>query len=322
MKKLIVLRGGPSSEYEISLKTGKSIIDELSNDYHVTDVIIDKNGDWYHQGIQQDPARITRHTDCVINAMHGEYGEDGTVQRLLEKLAVPYTGPRVLGAAISMNKVQTKDIYKKHGIKTPLHAVVERQSDQSIDDITIDLFRKFPMPVILKPVGLGSSVGISIARDFESLKDTLTSLFIRYDKILVEEYIVGKEATVGVLEGFRDNKIYPFLPIEIVPPAGSDFFDADVKYDGSTTEISPGNFTKEEKELMQEWAILAHDILNLRHYSRTDFIIHPRRGIYVLETNSLPGLTAESLLPKSFESVGSNYKEFLDHIIDLAIQGK
>jgi D-alanine-D-alanine ligase len=323
-KKILVLRGGPSSEYEVSLKTGKSVIEKLSNKYEVTDVVIDKNGDWLVSGLIVKPEVICRNVDCVFNAMHGEYGEDGQVQEILEVLGIPFTGPKRLGAVLSMNKASSKEVYKQHGIKTPLHKVLKKPDTENeeagIEVQAMLVFRTFPMPLIIKPVGLGSSVGIEIVKTYDDLVQTMVKLYEQYDELLIEEYIEGREATVGVIDRFRDDKVYALLPIEIKVSDDYKFFDYDAKYSGGTEEISPGNFSKDESEAMQEVARLAHEVLGLRHYSRSDFIIHPKRGIYILETNSLPGLTEESLLPKSFEPVGSTYEEFLDHVITLALE--
>jgi|AntRauTorckE6833_2_1112554.scaffolds.fasta_scaffold00144_33 D-alanine-D-alanine ligase len=320
MKKIIVLRGGPSSEHEVSLKSGKSVINQLQDNYKITDIVIDKEGNWVASGIIVEPHKITRDIDCVFNAMHGEYGEDGTVQKLLEQLKVPYTGSSVLGSAVAMNKAMAKEIYKQHGIKTPIHKVINKTDN--VDGVAMDLYKSFPMPAVLKPVSSGSSVGVSITRDYKSLRETLISLFLRYEKVLIEEYIEGKEATVGIIEEFRDQKLYALPSVEIRKPADRDFFDYDAKYNDISQELCPGEFSPAEKELMQKMAIKSHQELGLRHYSRTDFRIHPKRGIYALETNSLPGLTGQSLMPKSLETVGIQYKEMLEHIINLAINQK
>ncbi|HMO78628.1 MAG TPA: D-alanine--D-alanine ligase [Candidatus Paceibacterota bacterium] len=318
-KKIVVIRGGPSNEHEVSMKTGRSVIDELSKENDVLDVVVDRSGIWVSGGSETSPEKVCANSDCVFNAMHGEYGEDGKVQRILENVGVPFTGPQKASAAISMNKKLTKDIYQKFGIKTPIYKVVKK-TDGDVHTIAIDIFRSFPMPVVIKPIASGSSVGVSIARDYKSLVETLISMFIQFDNLLIEEYISGKEATVGVIDKFRDQKIYAMLPVEIKIPQEKYFFDYEAKYSGKSEEICPGNFNNDEKEVLQRYSILAHDSLGLRHYSRTDFIIHPRRGIYALETNSLPGLTKESLFPKSLPPIGSNYKEFLDHVIELAMR--
>jgi len=319
-KQVTILRGGPSSEYEVSLKSGRAVIEKIAEKYNIKDIVIDKNGDWVLKGIVVKPESILNNTDVVLNAMHGEYGEDGQVQQILQTHKVPFTGPTTLGAKLSINKDASKKIYKKHGIKTPEHRLVENIGDPALQ--AFELFRSMPMPVIIKPVDLGSSVGLSIARDYKSLLETLISLYKRYDRLLVEEYIEGREATVGVIEKFRDKEIYPLLPIEIITPDHIELFDYDAKYSGEVSEVSPGNFNSDESKMLQELAVQAHEALGLRHYSRSDFILHPKRGIYLLETNSLPGLTDESLFPKSLEPVGSSFEEFLDHVIELALNGK
>jgi D-alanine-D-alanine ligase len=143
-------------------------------------------------------------------------------------------------------------------------------------------------------------------------------------KVIVEEFISGKEATCGVVEDFRGQKHYSLIPIEI--RHGRDFFDYHSKYNdiknGGAEEICPGNFSETERDALKQMAIGAHKALHLRHYSRSDFIVHPRRGIYILETNSLPGLTETSLLPKSLQAVGSNIKEFLSHLIKKTLEKK
>jgi D-alanine-D-alanine ligase len=324
--RIAVLRGGPSSEHHVSLKTGKAVMNTLSDDYMVIDIVIDKKGYWYRNGICYKPAKALKDIDVVFNAMHGEYGEDGRVQQILQAIKKPFTGPKALGAVLSINKAKAKDIYKNHGLKTPLHLVLERENFlNNTDAVAIEILRKIPLPLIVKPVDKGSSLGISVVRDFKSLIETLISLFVYTDKVLIEEYIKGKEGTIGVIEKFRGQEIYPLLPVEIVFTNSNnkkDFFDHDSKYSGETKYICPGAFSKKEKEEILKAGIIAHKELGLRHYSRTDFIVHPRRGIFILETNSLPGLTSTSLLPISLEAVGSNYKEFLNHVITLAYNDK
>lgn len=320
-RKIAILRGGPSSEHIVSLNTGRSVLDELCDDYHTTDVTIDKSGNWYVSGVCKEPGDILRQVDLVFNAMHGEYGEDGKVQQLLENLQIPFTGPKAFSAALSMDKAKTKEVYITHKLNTPLHKVLHKpDTEDKVAGIEVQamlIFKTFLMPVVIKPVCGGSSVGVSIARDYKSLVETLISVYIDNDKIIAEEYIEGKEATVAVIDQFRGKEYYSLLPVEIRTPKEKSFFDYEAKYTGITEEICPGSFTKEESIQLQEAAIIAHKILGLRHYSRTDFIVHPRRGIYLLETNSLPGLTKESLLPKSLDATGIKYKEFLDHVISL-----
>lgn len=320
--KVAVLRGGPSSEYDVSLKTGAGVLANLPEHYEAIDVLIDKKGVWHIQGLPIDQNHIGKRADVVFNAMHGEYGEDGTVQRFLELHHVPFTGSGSLASAMGMNKVLAKKSFVNAGIKTPVHRVVTKE-DYVPEQTAIDLYKTFPQPSVLKPVSGGSSVATSIAHTVDEIETALRKCFEVSDKVLVEEFIKGKEATCGVLENFRGQNIYPLLPIEIVPKSQK-FFDYEAKYssDNGADEICPGNFTKAESAKIQELALLAHKSIGARHYSRTDFIIHPKRGIYCLEINTLPGLTPQSLIPKAITAVGSSYSELLDHLIKLALKPK
>jgi D-alanine-D-alanine ligase len=326
-KKVGVLRGGPSSEYEVSLKTGKSVIDSLTSEpnladrYEVLDIFIDKTGTWHYLGKPITPNILFKMVDVVFNAMHGAYGEDGTVQAILDQYNIPYTGSESLASAISMNKVLTKKVYNNFKIKTPIHTLLQKDG-KNISLEAARLFRSFPMPVVVKPHNSGSSVGISIAGTLPELENAIYKAFDYSDTAIIEEYIAGKEATCGVVENFRDQEVYSLLPVEIRKPETATFFDFEAKYGGKSEEICPGNFTTEEKRMIQEVARDAHKALGLRHYSRSDFIIHPKRGIYILETNTLPGLTSESLLPKSLKAIGCSLPDFLDHLIKLALSGK
>lgn len=319
-KKVGVLRGGPSSEYEVSLKTGKSVIDNLSDRHEVLDIFIDKEGVWHYLGLPIKPENIFRRVDVIFNALHGAYGEDGTVQTLLDTFGVPYTGSTALASAVGMNKVLSKKAYKNSKLKTPLHAVISKKDNLNAE--VVKLFKSFPMPAVVKPVSGGSSVGTAIAKTLSDLETAVADALKYCDQALIEEFISGKEATCGVVDNFRNEIVYSLIPVEIRKPSDSSFFDYEAKYSGKSQEICPGNFTAEEKKVIQEMAKEAHKALGLRHYSRSDFIINPRRGIYILETNTLPGLTGESLMPKSLKAVGCSLPDFLDHLIGLALEKK
>jgi len=319
-KKVGVLRGGPSSEYEVSLKSGKSVLDSLADRYDVLDIFIDKEGTWHHLGVPIEPKNLFKKVDVIFNALHGAYGEDGTVQKLLDQFNIPYTGSTALASAVGMNKVLSKKVFKNYNLKTPLHTIIYRE-DNLIPKIT-EIFKSFPMPVVVKPVSGGSSVGTAIAKTLDDLAQAVTEALKYCDQAIIEEFIAGKEATCGVVDYFRDENPYALLPVEIRKPIDCAFFDYKAKYSGQSQEICPGNFTSEEKKIIQEMSRQAHQALGLRHYSRSDFIINPKRGIYILETNTLPGLTSESLLPKSLAAIGCSLPVFLDHLIQMALEGK
>lgn len=313
-----VLRGGPSSEYEVSLLSGANVLSNLdAHKYNVKDIFIDKTGKWHLKGVVRPEGDILHQIDVAFLALHGEYGEDGKVQRLLDRFHIPYTGSGAMASALAMNKAHTKERLKELDIKMPRHRVLTVSPD--LREQILDVMRSFSFPMIVKPNGSGSSVGLTLAKNQEALTEGIRKAFNTCRQVMIEEFIEGREATCGVLDNFRGEKIYSLLPIEIIPDHSEKLFDYDAKYSGRSKEICPGNFTKEEGAELQRISKLVHDHLYLRHYSRSDFMIGPR-GIYFLEVNTLPGLTTESLLPKSIDAVGSSYSEFLDHLINLAVR--
>lgn len=313
-----VLRGGPSREHEVSLKTGAAILANLPEDkYLARDIYIDKQGQWHDRGRPVDPERVLRQIDVALIGLHGEYGEDGEVQKLLERFGVPYAGADSFGSYLAMHKVMSKHKAQEAGLLTPKFQYIEHasESEQGAREIIL----KFHQPVIVKPVAWGSSVGVSIVGGYAPVLRAINQLFADgAPSVLVEEYIKGQEATAGVVEGLRGETYYTLPPIEIIPPPNAKFFSADVKYTGETREICPGNFTRVESEELRRAAKVMHRALGLRHYSRSDFIVTPK-GIYYLETNTLPGLTEESLLPKSLAAVGVSFSDFLHHLVTLAL---
>lgn len=315
--KVGVMRGGPSSEYDVSLKTGGSVLRNLPEDkYDARDIFISKDGQWHFRGMPVLPEKVMKQVDVIFNAMHGQYGEDGTVQKILDSFGIPYTGSTAFASAVGMNKLLTKQGVEFSNIQTPEYIIIE--APENIERDILNIFRSFTQPSVIKPIVGGSSVGVTIAEDFNSLREGIYKAFEYSPKILVEEYIRGREATCGVVEKFRGEELYAFMPVEIIPPEKSAFFDYDAKYSGETCELCPAPFDRSIKEEIQRLAKEAHIALGLRHYSRSDFIVSPR-GIYFLEINTLPGLTEESLLPKSLSAVGATLPEFLDHLIGLAM---
>lgn len=312
-----VLRGGPSSEYEVSLQSGGAVLEALDREkYEPRDIFISRKGEWHSHGVPMLPERALRGVDVAFNAMHGEFGEDGGVQRLLHVLKIPYTGSDTVASALAFNKHATREAVKKLGVKVSRAVVVPRHDDP--EQAALTLFRSFPHPAMVKPVIGGSSVGVTKAESFHTLAWGLEQAWKIAPKALVEEYIPGKEATVGVVENFRNEKIYALLPVEIIPPEACNFFNYEAKYSGGSREECPGTFSKSEKEELARIARAVHEGLHLSHYSRSDFIVG-KRGIYFLEVNTLPGLTKESLFPKALNAIGTKLSHFLDHVIGLAI---
>lgn len=330
--KVGVLRGGPSSEHEISLKTGKNVIlnlAHLSKKYSVKDIILNKEGDWFMDRKISQPERIFRSIDVVFNALHGYFGEDGKVQKTLETYGVPYTGSGVIASALGMNKVLSRGIFKKAGLNVPKSFVAE--NNDSTGNIAKNILKTMPPSFVVKPATGGSSLGVSIAHNFNELVRAIETAFnfVRQPagKIIIEEYIKGREATCGIIDNFRGEKYYSLPVIEIIPPKNCGFFDYKAKYSYDTQELCPANFDLEIKKQIEEMAKNAHHSLGCRDYSRADFIVARKpltkeTKIYLLEINTLPGLTTTSLLLKAINAVGSSYSELLDHLLTLALSRK
>ncbi len=331
MIKVGVIRGGISSEYDVSLKTGSNVLshlrsEKLNKTYKAIDILIDKEGVWHINGKPISIADVFHSVDVIFNALHGDYGEDGKVQQILDVWKIPYTGSGAFASALGYNKVLAKEQFALLGVKTPSYIVVPKykKEDGSIKSYSKNIAQKIhfqiPPPWIIKPLSGGSSVGMKMTRTYSELIEAFLDGVNKEVDVLVEEMIEGKEATVGVVNNFRNKKVYVLPSIEIRVHKGKDFFDFEAKYEGMSEEICPGNFTREEKNELERLASLIHTGLNLSHYSRSDFIIHSRKGIYALEVNTLPGLTDESLIPKMLKAVGADIPSFIDHLIKLALR--
>jgi len=331
MIKVGVIRGGTSNLYDLSLKNGSSILsylrgENLSQKYIPIDILIDKDGTWHINGKPVSMEDIFHSVDVIFNALHGDFGEDGKVQQMLDQWKIPYTGSGAFASALGYNKVLAIEQFSRLGIKTPNYLVVPKYDsyDGDLEEygaaVAKQIHDKLVPPWIVKPLSGGSSVGMKMCRTYIELISAFMEGVNKESDVLVEELIEGKEATVGVINNFRDKKVYVLPSIEIRIPASKTFFDFEAKYTGVSEEICPGNFSVQEKAELSKLAELIHEGLSLDHYSRSDFIIHPKRGIYALEVNTLPGLTNESLIPKMLNSVGASVPQFIDHILVLALK--
>lgn len=319
-----VLRGGISPEYDVSLKTGQAVLENLSEEKYIpVDMLVTKDGEWHASGRPITLAQSARKVDVVWNALHGHYGEDGKAGRELESFRIPYTGSNALASALGMHKHFAKERFRSASLRVPRGKFLEGKALAlgeygTPSALSFQIFREIHPPWIVKPVRGGSSIGTHIARSFLELQERIISASHDVQDIVVEEFLAGREATCGVIDNFRNEELYATLPTEIIPPDDSPFFDYEAKYSGKTQEICPGNFSREESRVLQDAARRAHRALGARHYSRSDFIV-TSHGIYILEINTLPGLSEESLLPKSLAAVGSSLPEFLDHVITMAV---
>lgn len=312
-----VLRGGPSREHEVSLKTGAAMIANLPPErYTVRDIYIDKKGVWHDRGRPVSPVKALQAVDVVLIGLHGEYGEDGEVQKLLDTVGMPYAGSDAFGSYLAMHKVLAKKHARDAGITVARDFFIE--SLDGVENAVREAVRTLSQPVVVKPVRWGSSVGVSIVHGYQPVYDATKRLLEEgAGGVLIEELIRGREATAGVVENLRSEELYALPAIEIIPP-DKDFFSYDSKYSGATREICPALFPRQVNEELAHAAQTMHRALGLKHYSRSDFIVSPK-GVYYLETNTLPGMTTESLMPKSLAAIGVPFPDFLTHLIDLAL---
>ncbi len=313
-----VLRGGPSHEYDVSLKTGAYVLEHMPHPFEAQDILISRDGAWHAGGFTKTPEKALSQIDVVFNALHGGYGEDGKVQAILRTLGKYHTGSETLPSSMSMNKGITKNIFGKAGIKTPFSLILKPKDNTRRR--VIEVFQSFPQPSIVKPLSGGSSLSTSIARDFATFEKAVESAFRHSGAVLIEEYISGLEATCGVLDSSDRTSAEALIPIAIFTSPDIPLFNYESKYGaGEMIDITTRYFSAFELAEIQRLAILAHLELGLRHYSRSDFIVTKNRGIYALETNSLPALTPHALYTKSLEASKVSFPEFLHRVISGAL---
>jgi D-alanine-D-alanine ligase len=317
---LAVLGGGPSSEHEISLKSAANVCGALdTNKYDVLPVTIDKAGKWHLNDAIYTPEEAfeafrTHKVGIVFIALHGEFGEDGQVQKLLEIAKIPYTGSNSAASNLAMDKVRSRAEFISHGIPVAKGTVITR--DQWHQHHSIASLPDYP--VVVKPSNGGSSFGVSMVKDESELDPAVEKAFGEYGQALIEEYIKGREITCGVLD---DGQPQVLPPTEIRPKT-SGWFDFEAKYQpGASEEITPAPFPEEITKQIQDYALTAHKALGCYGMSRTDMIV---RGtdVIVLETNTIPGLTETSLLPQEAAAIGMSFSQLLDRIIESGLKRK
>lgn len=306
MKKtdIAILYGGKSAEREISLKTGQAVIANLDcKKYRVFPVEIKPSGRFTL------PPKI----DLVFVALHGPYGEDGTIQGMLEMLGISYTGSGVSASALGMDKLVSRKLFAAEGLKVPRTLVCSKLKDLS--SLIFNLPSTSSFPCVVKPHNQGSSVGVSIVESERDLEKAVNmALSFPGAKALAEEYLDGREITCGILGNSGQNPCC--LPLtEIKPKGNHKFFDWDAKYTaGESEEITPAPLSKGLTNKVKAASLTAYESLGCRGYARVDTIV-VKDQVYILEINTLPGMTATSLIPQQAKAAGLSFSELLDKII-------
>ena len=300
--KIGVIRGGISSEREVSLKSGEGIINELNRDkYDVKDIILNDKEDIFTalDGI-----------DFVFLALHGKFGEDGKIQAILETLEIPYTGSGVAPSSICIDKDITKRIIKTYDIRTAKWITVRKGENYNYDNITAYLGDD----IIAKPNSGGSSVGVHFIGKKDDLDEALEDIFNIDNEAIIEEVIRGVEISVPII----DEKVYPTLCIE--PKAGT-FFDYSSKYEVGGADEYVVEFEPSLQEEINEMTKKAFYAVKCEGYARIDFMLRENKP-YLMEINTLPGMTMTSLVPKSLNYLGISYSELLDKLIEVSLKIK
>ena len=306
-KHIIVLMGGPSAEAEVSRRTGAAIAEALiTKGYHVSTLELNP------RTVLQDIENLKG--DVVFNAIHGRYGEDGALQGLLEMAEIPYTGSGIMAHSVGMNKKVSKDVFKGAQIPTA-ESVSYNGNLQSKENIIKDIEAKFSLPVVLKPATQGSSIGVTIVKEQGQLAKAVTEA-LTYDPILVvEQYLNGREFTVSVLDGKA------LAIIEIRPHSGE--YDYTSKYTaGATDYLVPAPISDTMTKEMQAIGELVYREVQASGAIRVDVMTDDKDNMYVLEYNTIPGMTATSLVPKAAREVGIDFPELCEKILLTAGYGK
>lgn len=300
MQKIGILMGGFSSEREISLKSGHAVEKALAGlGYQIS--IIDFND------VQELSRKLRmQNADCIFNALHGRFGEDGEVQEILDTLGIPYTGSGAAASRIAMDKIASRKIFEANQISVPVYAICNKKSSENN---ILDL----ELPLVIKPAREGSSIGLSIVEDPSALFIALKNAFTFDEEVVVEEYIMGREITVGILED------KPLPVIEIVPK--NKFYDFNAKYTpGMSDYVVPADLPQDIERLAQNTALKAHKLLGCRCFSRVDIMLDAKMRPVVLEVNTIPGFTQTSLLPKAAAAIGINFSQLCQMMINSALK--
>lgn len=300
-----VLMGGPSSERDISLKSGKAVYESLRQ-LNVDVISVDIKTD----NIKENISLIKSHKiNCAFLALHGKFGEDGRIQEILEVLNVPYTCSGVLSSRLAMDKIASRNIFEVYGLAVPKCKIVDRLSYNT----NFRIYNNLAFPLVIKPANQGSSIGVSFVDKEEDLDRAVDWAFSFDERVLIEEYIEGREITVGIL----GKKALPV--VEIIPKKR--FFDYEAKYKvGITDYVIPAKLEEKVAYRIKRIAMLAHKLLGCFGCSRVDMILSKDNTVIVLEVNTIPGLTSTSLLPKAAKTQGIEFEQLCLKLIELAYE--
>lgn len=295
---IAVLMGGPGSEREVSLASGRAVLEALKG-HGLNAVAVD---------VTSHSLELPEGTGLCFNTIHGTFGEDGEMQEILDTMNMPYTGAGAESSRLAFDKVASKEVFVANGVPTPASETVDCSAGAKLPTMS--------PPYVVKPPREGSSVGVHIVQDQSEAIDAMEDAAKYGDEVLVEQFVEGLELTVGVLEGVA-------LPVVHIAPR-SGFYDMKNKYpwlndDGGTDYYCPADLDEATTKAVQEAALAAHSALGIEVYSRVDVLLDKEGKPYVLEANTIPGMTASSLLPKAAQVAGYGFGSLCEKIADLSL---
>lgn len=315
-KHIAIIRGGPSDEYALNLEYGSYVLESLREMDHILhDVVVLKNGEWLVEGFVKQPSQVLSHIDAAFLCLRGDYGEGGKVQRTLERFGVPYTGSSSYSSAIALNKVLAKAYVRELGIKTAPHMQLNRDAVHDTELSAQSIASFFGPSYVVKPLRGSTKNSVTYAYSHSELALAIKTLFDSYSEIIVEEMLHGIEVTVGLVENFRNRPYYTFPTIEVNYCSPSDQVSNRITL---SKYICPARLSHAQKAEIESTAISIHDALQLRHFSRSDFML-THDGLYFLEANTLPDLGVASPFMPAFESVGTKNSEIIRHLVNLSL---
>jgi D-alanine-D-alanine ligase len=327
-KHIVVLMGGMSAEYEVSMRSGAQVAAHFDRDsYTVTPIEITREGEWLFPGRDREyldiaeavPRLRALHPDCVFIALHGPFGEDGRMQGLLDLMGIPYTGSGCSASGLAIDKIRAKAVAEHGGIRVADHVEFRRrewEADRAA--ITRLVSESIGFPCVIKNPTQGSSLGMAIPQTAADFEASVPEILHFGGTILAERYLSGVELTCGVLD--LDEKQGPFaLPVTEIRPVKAKFFDYTAKYTpGATKEITPAQIDDALRDGVQAMAVRAHELMGCRGFSRSDMIFS-KGELYWLEINTIPGMTETSLIPQMAAAAGMSFTELVGRLAEAAM---
>ncbi len=317
MKRVGILRGGVSPEYEISLKTGANVQRALIDaGFEAIDMLLDKEGVLHIKGIPSDLGKAQANIDVVFNALHGSFGEDGKASQLLDQYGIPYTGSGTVASAIAFNKSVAKEKAQQIGLKTPQSMLVVPEGTESVSEVAQRIYRTMAPPWVVKPLSGGGSVRTFFAFTPLELVPIVEESISHSEPFLVEQYIAGREAAVGVIDRFRNTDNY-VLPVVEVASGSREVLRHDIRRKNEAVYAQAhGSFSADEREQLSVAAKKLHQTFGAADYSQSEFIIDRFGKIWFIELDTHPHLTDNAPFLVALDAVGAKLQEFVQSVVD------